>query len=448
MLKRVIRFFWPDLTDVEIKKYGMLSMAFFFVIGAYWLERPLKDGIFFGMVGSKWQPSAKIISVFVILFLVMIYSKLIDMFEKQNLFYIFGSVYIILFAFIGYFIWQAPHVPADAMPSFYKGVAWVNYFVIESFGSLIVALFWSFTNSISDASTAKRCYPLVLAGAQFGSILGPTLALFAKQTGMLALFMVIIGALIGLMLVINKFMKTIPQDQIVISKLEAKSEAKPKTGFMEGAKLLFTRPYLFGIFMVVTIYEVVGTIVDYQMKVQAQAFYTDKEALTSFLGIFGIAANGLAFFMALLGVAYIMKRFGLRFCLLTFPIVLGSAVAILYGINVFELAGPWMLLWFTFAVMMIAKGLSYALNNPAKEMMYIPTSKDAKFKTKGWIDMFGSRVSKAGGSAFNEGLKASPALLMSMGTLLSLGLIGVWIVAAVFVSGKFNQLTKENKIVE
>ncbi|HBS48557.1 TPA: hypothetical protein DEO28_01490 [Candidatus Dependentiae bacterium] len=448
MLARIVRWFWPDLSELEVKKYGLLSFAFFFIIGAYWLERPLKDGIFFPVVGKAWQPTAKIMSVFVVSIMVMVYSKLIDMFEKHRMFYILGTFYAVLFSIIGYCIWLMPNLssPAEYSP-FFKFIGWASYFIIESFGSVIVALFWSFTSSVSDAGTAKKCYPFVIAGAQIGSIIGPTLALFAKQLGLGLLFAIVVMAILALMFVIKKFMAVIPEDQITISKKEADSEKK-KTGFMEGLKLLLTRPYLFGIFMVVTIYEVVGTIVDYQMKVQAEAFYPTKEALTSFLGIFGIAVNGLAFVMALLGTSYLMKRFGLRFCLLTFPITLGVAVAILYGVYVGEFVSPWALLWVTFGVMMLAKGLSYALNNPSKEMMYIPTSKDAKFKSKGWIDMFGSRGSKALGGVFTNQFAGEVPTLMAFGTILSLGLIGVWIVAAVFVSSKFAQLTKENKIVE
>lgn len=44
------------------------------------------------------------------------------------------------------------------------------------------------------------------------------------------------------------------------------------------------------------------------------------------------------------------------------------------------------------------QGLTYALNEPCKEMLYLPTSDAIKFKAKGWIDVFGSRVAKGVGS--------------------------------------------------
>lgn len=48
--------------------------------------------------------------------------------------------------------------------------------------------------------------------------------------------------------------------------------------------------------------------------------------------------------------------------------------------------------------MMVIKGMSYALNNPTKEILYQRTSSAIKFKCKSWIDTFGQRSAKAGGS--------------------------------------------------
>lgn len=45
---------------------------------------------------------------------------------------------------------------------------WTSYFIIDSYGSLVVALFWSFTNSIRTDDSAKRGFPLVNTFAHLG----------------------------------------------------------------------------------------------------------------------------------------------------------------------------------------------------------------------------------------------------------------------------------------
>lgn len=54
---------------------------------------------------------------------------------------------------------------------------WVSYCAIESFGSICVSLFWAFVNSSMDVEGAKSAYGLIIAGANLGSILGPTIAI-------------------------------------------------------------------------------------------------------------------------------------------------------------------------------------------------------------------------------------------------------------------------------
>jgi len=446
MLTRVLHFFWPTLKEEELKKFGLLSTTFFFTIGTYWLLRPVKDGLFSDYVGLSMQPTAKMLSVLVVLALVLIYSKLVDMVERHKLFYIVGTFYAIFFTIIAFMV--GSNIFSQNVLYY---VGWATYFGIESFGSIIVALFWSFVASMTDAETAKRGFPIIITGAQLGAIAGPAIAFFAETIGLPVIFMLCVAGVLMIMHSISKFMKEMPPVELVGTQDDEKAEkSKKKTGFLEGLTLLLTRPYLFGIFLVVLLYEAVSTIIDYQMKVQAKALpeYASKEALTKFLGLFGMSCNTLAFLMALLGTTYLMKRFGLVFCLLTFPIVLGGAIIALYNFGITGNVDPRTLLWMTFGVMIIAKGLSYALNNPAKEMMYIPTSRDAKFKTKGWIDMFGGRSAKALGSAFNNTFKHNIPLLLNMGTMIALGLTGVWIIVALLVGRKFVSLTKSGKIVE
>ncbi len=98
--------------------------------------------------------------------------------------------------------------------------------------------------------------------------------------------------------------------------------------------------------------------------------------------------------------------------------------------------------------MVVLKGVSYAVNNPTKEMMYIPTSKDVKFKSKGWTDMFGGRLGKLSGARVSNVFKHSIPDLMFYGTLFSFGLIGVWMIAAIFVGRKNKELIDKNHIIE
>lgn len=459
MISSVVQFFYPDIKREEIKKYTLLAIAFLFTIGAYWLLRLLKDLVLYKLAfpislgyhadeGRQWAPIAKAISPFVVLFVVMIYTKLVDMFEKHKLFYIIASFYTICFAIIGTILYlQATYGSEFVGAPVLKYMGICNYLLTESLGSVLVALFWSFTVSISTADQAKRTFPFIVALGQIGSISGSSLMLI-KSLPTWPLFAVAVACLICLISVIYYLKATTPEDQMKSDK----EEKKTKPDMLAGLKLLLTEPYLMGVLVVSTFYEISGTITDYQMKSQASALF-DEATFKWFLGIFGVASNGLAFFLALLGTSAVIKKFGVRVCLQIYPITCAIAIIALYGFYQSGLTSALTLFWATFGVMMIVKGVSYAVNNPVKEMMYIPTSKDAKFKAKGIIDMLGGRSAKATGAQIGGFLNvknnpiASIHNLMLYGSLISLGIIGAWILAAFYVGTKNQKLIKNGEII-
>jgi len=461
MLSNTLHYFFPDLKREELRKFILLGATGFFVVGTYWLLRLLKQTIFMKVAfpvclgwaenqGALFQPLAKTWSPFVVLCVVLIYSKLIDLFKKQQLFYIICTFYGLFFATIAGLIlvkeWHGAEVLGKTVLA---NVGWSSYFAIESFGSLVVALFWSFTNSITDSESAKRGFPLIVSMMQFGAIGGSALLLFSGSIAMwqlLAVASMFTFAVVGM---IAYFMKVMPADQLVGNKAAAATEKKKESffeGFFSGLVLLVTRPYLLGVLVVSTFYEIAMQIVEYQMHVQAASSLSES-GFCWFQGIFGVGVNSLSFLVALLGTSYLIKRIGVRLSLLVYPIVFALVLAVLFGAFNMGITGS-TLLWATFATMMVIKGMSYAFNNPIKEMMYIPTSKDAKFKSKGWVDMFGGRLAKAGGAQVNDMFKHNLTDLMVYGTYFSFGLIGAWIVAALFVGKKNQQLVQDGKIIE
>jgi len=56
-------------------------------------------------------------------------------------------------------------------------------FLLKSFGSLVVALFWAFTTDISDPKSAKYGFPLILLVVQLGGVFGPYLSRLPKIFG-------------------------------------------------------------------------------------------------------------------------------------------------------------------------------------------------------------------------------------------------------------------------
>src|SRR5438552_2920324 len=112
---------------------------------------------------------------------------------------------------------------------------------VESYGSIVIALFWSFVASTMDTSSAKRGYPIIISGAQCGSVLGafmmmtlPNVLGVPLLTSIAAVSVLIIPIMIKLFTVHHAKAFIVP----------GVKETKKPTGMIEGLKLICTKPYL------------------------------------------------------------------------------------------------------------------------------------------------------------------------------------------------------------
>ena len=185
LLERVYKRLYGDkLPPGEMIRTLCLASTLFFMIGGYWLLRSLKDPVLSALCGIETIPKAKIVSVFVVLGVVSIYNHLLDSdIPKHRLFYIFGTFYFGAFIVIALLLMHPTIGLKNEKPSPYRLLGWISYCTIESFGSVMVSLFWSFANSNITLETAKASYGIIVATAQVGSIIGPTVARFAETIG-------------------------------------------------------------------------------------------------------------------------------------------------------------------------------------------------------------------------------------------------------------------------
>jgi len=421
----------------DIPSIFWLASTLLIIIGSFWLLDSLKDTIFATMVGLDYQPKAKLLSVLFTFAVVCVYTYFLDRIEKPKLFSLIGIIYGFIFIILGVLI-SDPKIGIDnTEQNPFRLIAWMSYFCIESYGSVTVALFWAFTNSICDLDEAKSSYGLIIAMAQIGAFSGSTLATFVSKLSISVLFFIGgVGSLL-IMPMITGYMYFFLKNK---SALPFKKDSK--SSFLEGVFFVIKYPYVSMILGISCLYEIVLTILDYEMKVLGRARYKNKLTATSefaaLMGHFGQAVNILAFAMSLFGTSFIVRKLGLPLTLRVFPCLLVITVmTLMFYPN----------LWILFVSISILKGLAYALNDPAKEMLYIPTSNDIKFKAKAWIDVVGSRGAKALGSFITNIAKDDTNRLIAIAsapTLIS-SLLLLWI--SVVIGKTFKRLISEKIIV-
>lgn len=439
---KIVRFFWGDLSKDELKRFGILSATFFILIGAYWFVRVLKDPVFSNLVDYRYQPFAKQVSLAVVVCVVLLYNKLISLLKKSTLFYAIALFFGTGFLAIGYVL-SHPELFT------HKILGWIIYCFIESYGSIMPALFLSIVVSTISTESAKKGYGMIYTFGQLGLVLGQLFILRNVSQFSFGTFFAIGGCLVCSMpLLLRWYFKHSPETRE--EKIEEK-EHKPETGMFEGLKLLLSRPYVAGLLIITSAYEIIGTIVEYQMGWCAQTVY--PKALDGGAGFawlksmnaLGVGILSLTF--ALLGTSFLMRKLGLKFCIISYPTLIGITILSIFGCYLSG-ASVYTLMWASFIGAFIFKALSYTLNNPAREVLYIPTSKDIKFKAKSWIEAFGNRLFKVGGTTVTGTLGATLPPLLIFGTIVSLGVVGFWIFVATYMGNTFNKLQRDNKLVE
>lgn len=446
----ICRFNFGNFEKEEFKKFLRMGCIFALIIGVYWTLRPLKDAIFIQLVGKLQLPFAKTVSVIALLPMVMFYTRLLEKTSREKMLVILPTFYGISVLCFGFLMLTVQESAGANVGT--KALGYIWYLFVESFGSLVVALFWAFAADTTEPTPAKRGFPLVVAIGQLGGVILPYSIgglphRFGHTTDALSMFC--LGFLIlGIIPLVRYFLKVTPKHLLASfhGKNEKTAQSKQEPGFLEGLKLLLKNQYLLGIFAANFIYEVVITIFDFNFKIAASSNYSGV-ALSRYLSVYGSSVNIVSLLCLLLGISNITRFMGVGAALVAMPIIVAFA---LFGFLSLDS------LTFLFILMVGSKAINYALNGPALKQLYIPTTLDVKFKAQAWIETFGSRLSKQAGSTFNMSLAPlqgafgtivgrSHYLLLS--GVLCFPLLTLWLVVAFFLGSSFRRAVKDKAVI-
>jgi len=455
MIVSLLKKWYGDFSKEELKKYLFLGFIFALIIGVYWTLRPMKDTIFCNMIigfskcagresREVFLAWAKVVSLLVLFPVVIGYSKLVDKFKKYHLLYVLGIIYTVLMFIFAIFFANPKWGLANTMASPTRLSGWVWYTFVESFGSLVIALFWAFVVDISTEKSAKRSFSLIVMIGQLGGILMPRY--LNKIPRLLGTSNAAVVAICGFVilfitLMVKLFIRVTPKHQLEGYKAETEKmkEHAKEPGLMEGLKLLLSHKYLLGIFAIGAFFEFIVTVIDFNFKAMTFATFRHVSEATEYLGAYASAVNLVAFLFLLFGINNIQRWLGLTIALALVPIIMAVAVLTFKMYPVLNVL---------FYLVIAAKAVNYALNGPALKQLYIPTTEDVRYKAQAWIETFGSRTAKAGGSFANLTKSALGfPLYLTLTVYLSFGLLAAWFFIAIFLAKKCNKAINERTFV-
>ena len=356
-LKRIVRI---DRDEVAASLWSFA--CFFFVLCGYYVLRPLRDemGVQGGVENLPWLFSA---TFAVMLGAAPLFGWAAARLPRRRLVpwtYLFFIANVLVF----YALFAAGAAPPAVARAFFVWVSVFNLFVVSLFWSLMVDLF--------RPQQAQRLFGFVSAGGSCGALAGPTLtALLAAPLGTANLLLLSCGFL-GLALVCT---------YALIRRAGAGAPAEPGDSIggttWSGIAEIPRSPYLLGIVAYVLLYTVLFGFAYLELARMVSVTYNDSAQRTALFAQMDLAVNIITLLGQLLVVAKFVEKLGV-----------GAALALLpaLGLAGFVAIGLAPVLAVLIAFQILRRAADYAIARPAREMLFTVLTREAKYKSKNFID--------------------------------------------------------------
>jgi AAA family ATP:ADP antiporter len=406
----------------------MLTNLFLLLVG-YYILKTVREPLILATGGAELKSYAAAGQAVILMGFIPLYGWLASRVDRLKLIVIVLSFFIAnveLFHFAG-----LARVP-------YVGV--VFYIWVGIFSLAAIAQFWSFANDIYSQEAGARLFPLIAIGATAGSPIGAQIAKKLFEGGvdpfnMLHLTAAILLAHLGLYWVVS----SMGAGKITTRTIEAARLSGP-----DGFQLVLRNPYLRWAALVFVLLNVVNTNGEYivgSLAVQAAkgAAASDPTVkigayIGTFYGEYFFYVNVLAVLLQAFLVSRVVRYFGFRGVMLALPFVaLGT-----YG---FVAAGAGFALtrWLKTA----ENSTDYSVMNTGRQMLWLPTTRDEKYKGKQAIDTFFTRA----GDVLSAGVIYAGTTWLGVGVsgfaAINVIVIVLWIGAIAVMLKKHGVLTGE-----
>ena len=413
----------------------LLALNVFLLLGAYYFLKIVRDTLIVSQSGAAAASYMAAGQAILLLLVVPAYgafaSKVnrIRLVSWATLFFVSHLVVFFLIGSAGYRI---------AIP-FYLWVGIFNVF--------IVAQFWAFANDLYNQEQGKRLFPIIMVGGSLGAWIGSTVI---EQTfeSLGAYWPMVIGG--GILIICVLLTLWINKRQIARGGAAEEKKAQEPLGKEGGFQLVMSSRYLMSIAALILLLNLVNTTGGYLLnslvettadaQVAGETFATDEardQARENFIGVYiaGVYSwvNLLALLIQLFLVSRILKFLGVRGALFILPCIALGGYALLVALPMLQVVR---------IVKIAENSTDYSLMNTLRAALYLPTSREAKYKAKQAIDTFVVRLGdtvQAGivfvGLQLGFGIRNFATVLAVMCLL--------WMVMAISVYREHKKLTKE-----
>ncbi len=272
--------------------------------------------------------------------------------------------------------WVAVHLTAGWV--FYALYAWSGVLA-----TLVVVRFWTVLSDRFTVTQAKRLFAVIGSGSVLGAIVGSGLA--RVLTEVVDARHVVLAA--GIVFLGSSISPTLFGPAPGGRRAET-SGGLADIDFARVGRLIWDRPYLRRVAIVVLLSTITFTLVDFVFK-STVARYVPDEALGEFFSSVYFTLNLVSLVVQLGAVGWLIRQLGVNAALAIVPaLLLGTAVGFVAAAGI--------------TTVLLLKGADgstrYSLYRTGTELLFVPMSVEIRGRVKAVIDVLGQRGGQALGS--------------------------------------------------
>jgi AAA family ATP:ADP antiporter len=414
------------LVDVrEGEASGLIGsfLYFFALLSSYYVMRPLREemGVAGGVNKLPWLFTGTFVATLAV---VPLWGALVTWMPRQRLVpivYRFFALTMLIFCVL---------LRVASLKSVLEPVVFIWISVYNLF---VVSVFWSLMADLFSAVQGRRLFGFVAAGGTAGALVGPFVAsVLAPRVGPANLLLVSAGALEIASRCAVWVVRASGGPSPVAQPLGDDAGRPLGGGILAGVSQLVRSSYLLTLSLHVLLFTVTATVLYFQQAhITARAF-TDSGLRTAFFARIDLAVNVLSLLVQALGTGRIMKRIGA-----------GAALALVVLVTLAAFGGLAASsgLAVLFVAMTTRRAAGYALERPAREVLFTVVPREEKYKAKNFIDTVVYRGGDLATAWLQQALSAGGIGMRAM-IIGSLPVTGLWLLLVYFLGKRQETLAR------
>ena len=412
----------------------LLALNIFLILTAYYVLKPVREALILAGGGAEIKSYAAAGQALLLLAAVPLYGWLASRVPRRVL--INGVTLFFAGCLLVFYGLAQLQVPLGVVFFLWVGI----------FNLMVPAQFWAFANDVYTPETGKRLFVIVAFGASCGAVAGSYLdSLLIGPLGVYELMLLAAGILAVSLLLTNGVEsreRTRGRDETAdASTQRAEDEPLPEGNAFA---LVLRNRYLLLIALLMLVLNWVNTTGEYilgrtvvsaaeqAVATGTTSALTKEEFIGAFYADFFTVVNLVGLLLQLFVVSRVLKYLGVGVAITILPLIAlgGYLIAAFYPVLT-------MVRWAKTA----ENATDYSLQNTVRQVLFLPTTREQKYKAKQAIDTFFVRA----GDVLSAALVFTATTWLAFSTrdfaLFNVGLVTLWVALAILIGRRYQRLT-------